>query len=505
MDVYFHYTFNPATGAWAYANPQGLVDLGVVSDAARASTLSWTSAIIDDSLASYERAVQAALSTGVTSRLRYQVRMASGAAVKVIDHLAVMRAEGKWPLIVGIVFRDDGHTTAIQKAERQALVGRLAGGMIHDFRNLLAGVQNIVEWCGSRSGGDAAVQEALLNSVRYIDRANAIINGLLRLMGGKGREEEAEGPIDIGGVVLELEPLIRHLMPTSVAIQLSLVPGVPRVFGRRGALQDMVLNICTNAKDAMPEGGTLSLAVVSIDDTAGGGVLLRIEDSGYGMPPEMLETIFDAFYSTKEVGAGLGLWMVREAVKSFNAKIDVRSEVGRGTAFEICFPASSLAPAPASSSVPAEEKAVRQRKGGTGKGKGRGGKRRAVSVLLIEDEPLIRDGVAGWLESNGFRVQIAGDGAAGWRIFEEGGREVDLVIQDYMLPGGRDGEALLRRFLASRPDLPVIVTSGHPDEGIQASLCEAGAFAFLSKPFKLDELDKLIGRALHAGSRHRQG
>ena len=489
------YNFNPATGSWGYANPEASEKMGIlphgtaVVDAAAGK--SWTSIILPEDLPSYERSVEAVLAGGEARCIRYRLKTHAGGVLAVIDHVAVSRRKDGWPSLVGFVIEDEGYYTALQKAERQAIIGRLAGGMIHDFRNLLSGVQGIVEWCGSRSGGDGGVRDALMNSVRYIERANAIINGLLRLMGGKSGEEP-EAIIDVGGVVRELEPLIRHFMHPLVTINVALAQEAPPVFGKRGVLQDMVLNLCTNARDAMPDGGSLTISTAV---SKAGRLVLRIEDSGHGMPPEMIDTIFEAFYSTKDYGAGLGLWMVREAVKSFDAKIDVSSEVGKGTVFEVDFPVSTAtAAAIVAPPVPPSRAFKRRPKASTAKREG-GKKRGKRTILLIEDEPLIRDSVSMWLESKGFTVVCANDGHAGWGLFSKSKSGYDIIIQDYVQPGGGSGEELLKRFVGVKPGLPVIVTSGHPDDALRVSVCSVGAFAFLPKPFKLQDLDELIKSA----------
>jgi CheY-like chemotaxis protein len=206
------------------------------------------------------------------------------------------------------------------------------------------------------------------------------------------------------------------------------------------------------------------------------------------MSEEDVKTVFDAFYSTKETGAGLGLWMVKEAVQSFDGRIDVQSKIGEGTAFEILFPVAEFDRSDISDmdTAPDEEELKEDYVSPE-----LFSLPNAMTVLYIEDDPLIRGSVSHWLEKLGFDLLVAEDGDQGLNLFMERQDDLSLIIQDLILPGIR-GEVLLEEFVKVRPELPIIISSANPDKEEMEVLKEKGAKAILSKPFKIKELIEIL-------------
>ncbi|OGV59133.1 MAG: hypothetical protein A2X49_02230 [Lentisphaerae bacterium GWF2_52_8] len=486
---HFSYIHNLANGAWSYANPELLSSLGFIAAGKGSEFCDWRRLIVPEDLPVYDNIISAARQHGGNHEIHYRIRTENGMIIQICDYCSVPSTpEGQWPLLVGSVVSENKSQLERQTAERQVLVGRLVSGMVHDFKNLLGGIQNIIEWSIPQAQGNEPLVASLKKTVSYTEQAAKLISGALKLSSGK-RQASIER-LDIGDVILDLEDLLRRVLPSSIRLELSIEPGLPPVYGQRSLLQDLLLNLCVNARDAMvKKGRALSIEVLSCTRPAERGdeqefISLRVKDDGCGMSESELKTIFDAFYSTKERGAGLGLWMVREAVHAFDGKISVESKEGEGTCFEILLPLieREVPPSQKNTNLPPEKDSKPQTPFRL---------KETKTVLLIEDDPLIRGGVATWLESLGFRILESGDGLEGLEMFCSRPNEIDLVIQDYILPGKR-GDDLLVELIKARPEIPVIVASANPDDDKIAELKRRGAHAFLPKPFRMDDLLDLL-------------
>lgn len=490
-EFYFSYIHNILTGARTCSDPGFSSMFKLVRPDAAAEPLRWRDLVVPEDLACYDRVMALAAEGGGNHTLHYRVRGLDGQEVSVRDYCGSVRGSGNWPALVGCVVSGEAQFSRAREAERQGMVGRLSSGIVHDFRNLLTGIQNIIEWCGDGVEPGGEIHKALRKTVSYTEQAGGLINSLLSLTGGK---ELDESPVllDVGLALGDLEPLLRHVVTSAVRLELVVEPGLPPVLGVPSALRDILVNLCSNARDAMDgKGGMIVIRAFQRERPDAQGaprcfVLLQVEDSGKGIPEDKLESIFELFSSSKKSGGGFGLWMVREAARSFGGTVCARSRPGAGAVFELAFPAAEGAAARDAGTEPAVAEAVRPRRFAPGDRK---------TVLLVEDEPLIVSGVTNCLESLGCEVLGASDGLDALALFKLHQDRIDVVVQDYILPGRTGGE-LLKDFQGLRPGVPVIVVSGYP-EGRQSRQLETdGAFAFLPKPFRLEQLVELIHRAV---------
>ncbi len=494
--LHFSYLYNFMTNKWAYCTENAIFEkLGKTLGADLKKDFDWKSVIHPDDRALYDNTIMNLRQHGGDHEIHYRIICSNGEILNVKDYCALTAPEaGKWPVLIGTVIYAEKSYSEMHQAEHQILQGRLVSGMVHDFKNLLGGIQNIVEWAASKSSGNPEVAHALNKTLSYTDKAAKLISSTLKLNSAK--EDGKTERIYINSIISDMEEIIRRALPSSSTLKIKMKPGIPPVYGQRCMLQDMILNLCVNARDAMKEKGDclkLELDQKNIRDENGKQqqfIRLRIADNGCGMSKSVQNSIFDAFYSTKDHGAGLGLWMVRETVKSFDGKINVLSTPGKGTCFEILFPVINQE---VEGSIPEAENLVVEpvNKPGEMSKVLSFNKEKRRTILFIEDEPLIRGSVSIWLESLGFKILESGDGLEGLGIFQDKHKEIDLVIQDYVLPG-KKGDELLEDLKKCDQNIPVIVSSANPDEDKIAMLKQKGAHAFLPKPFRMEELLRLL-------------
>ena len=382
----------------------------------------------------------------------------------------------------------------LQKARRLEAVGTLASGIAHDFNNLLCSVLGYASLLRTRGGLDPKAAEA----ARRIEEAAERGADLTRRLLGIAREAPGEtAPVDIAAVLADCTRLARETFDRRVEIVLDAAPGLPRVMGRASDLHQAVLNLCINARDAMPGGGVLRLS--AREDAAGPArpqegepppswVLVEVADGGEGMEPEVLSRIFEPFFTTKErgKGTGLGLFMVFQGIQAHGGVVEVESNPGRGTVFRIFLPAARGAhEAP----PPPEEAAAAPRP-------------RPPPVQKVEEEPLILDLAATFLRREGHLVVPAMDGVAAMAALEEPGASFDLVVLDLVLPraGGAD---VFRRLRALFPELPVLLSSGNVEEGLLDPDLRAGVAGVLAKPYRPLDLVAAVAKVLEVGRARR--
>jgi len=371
-------------------------------------------------------------------------------------------------------------------AQRFEALGTLAAGMAHDFNNLLGVVL-----------GHAALLAQSPSDPERVGRSAEV----LRLAGERGqsvvrriltfarRSEVRFEVFDARAAVGEVERLLREILPREIALSVSAEAGETWVWGDRGQLAQVLLNLCVNARDAMPNGGTLSLRVARqpgrrvrerCPEAAGAEyVELSVTDTGSGMPEETRRRVFEPFFTTKASGhgSGLGLSVVYGIVRSHGGCIDVESAIGSGTVVRIYLP-PCVAPA---SSAPSPPEPDRPRGRGT--------------VLLVEDEEMLVEVGRVWLEEAGYQVLVAGDGEQAVRLFEERLGSIDVVVCDMGLPrrGGREVFFALQRLDPARP---VVLVSGFVEPSERVELTEAGVCAFLEKPFSERQLLEVVAGAV---------
>ena len=372
----------------------------------------------------------------------------------------------------------------LQHAQKLDAVGHLAGGLAHDFNNLLTVIRGYTELLRGDLPPEAReCAEDLGYMEQAVDRAATVTKKLLAF---SRRQPVQATVVDVNGVLRELEPLFRQLLPDGVEVVLDCTPQLWRIKVDQGQIEQVLINLATNARDAMPQGGRLRIQtenhVVSAGAAAPGGpdtgdyIQLTVSDTGVGMDDDTLAHIFAPFFSTKpkDRGMGLGLAMVHGIVTGAGGHITVASAPGRGTTFTILLPRTGdrAVPAGIQESVPETVSAPR-------------------TVLIVDDEQGVRNIVRRLLERGGYRVLEASDGASALTFIERADVHIDLLLTDMVMPG-MHGRELIALFRARRPGLPVISMSGFTGEMTQARDTSPELAAVLTKPFSSDALIRAV-------------
>ncbi len=359
----------------------------------------------------------------------------------------------------------------LQHALRLEAIGRLAGGVAHDFNNLLTVVNGFVHLAIEQLGGAHPVSQDLDQVSRAVRRGSHLVEQLLDFSRRRAPNPE---PISIAETIRETQLLLGRSLGDGIALEIRLPEDLPPVTCGRGQLQQLLINLAFNARDALGGKGRVSLSATHSNDR--GLVRLTVADDGPGIPEEHLEKIFEAFFSTKgELGTGLGLATSAAIMESLGGAISVDSAPGKGARFHLDFPVQAArATAPLASPPQATPEA------------------RGETVLLVEDEPQVRLFAQRVLTRAGYRVEIADHGAQALKRLETVSELPALALIDLGLPG-MTGSDLASQLQARFPHLPLLITSGEA-YGAQEAV---GPIRFLPKPFSPDQLVRTIHDLLH--------
>jgi PAS domain S-box-containing protein len=370
------------------------------------------------------------------------------------------------------------------RAQRFEALGTLAAGAAHDFDNLLGVVLGHAAAL-ARKPEDAAAVSRGAEAIRLAgERGASLVQQILTFA---RPSERAAGVVDAWTVVAEVERLLRDILPHAISIAVSPDPGGAWVRCDHSQLHQALLNLCLNARDAMPTGGTLSLCVARTPGSrvrtfcpeagAPDYVELSVVDTGVGMPEETRQRVFEPFFTTKAPGrgSGLGLAVVYGIVTAHGGCAAVESAEQRGSTFRLFLPLSvaPLAPAPAPGPRPAAGR----------------------TILFVEDEEILSEVVGAWLRDAGHRVIAARDGEEAVAVFRDRHREIDLVVCDIGLPG-LGGREVFFAFRTIEPRARFVILTGYLDPSERKELIEAGVAGFLEKPCRVEELLDIVGRAL---------
>jgi two-component system CheB/CheR fusion protein len=399
------------------------------------------------------------------------------------------------PLIL-LAIEDDTDRVQTEERLRQAQkldsVGRLAGGIAHDFNNLLNIISAYASLLADHGSDPNKRKEGLEAIHRSVQRGSALVHQLLTFA---RKSEVLFGSVSLNAVVSEIVEILRETFPRQIVITTDLDPELLPIRADANQLHQALLNLAVNARDAMPGGGAIRIetARVSGDDlrsrvpeaAAPDYACLRITDEGAGMDEATRSRMFEPFFTTKPPGhgEGLGLAVVHGIVKSHRGFIEVRSERGTGTTVQVSFPIA--APEETSVSPPMAQPATT-----TG----------TETILLVEDEEMLREPVKALLEDKGYRVITAADGVEAEEKYTAQAGEIDLVILDMGLPrqGGRETLFRLRRF---DPNANILLASGFFDGALRQEMMGAGARAFLRKPYSAEEILQHARAVLDRGKR----
>jgi PAS domain S-box-containing protein len=372
------------------------------------------------------------------------------------------------------------------QAQKMEVVGRLAGGVAHDFNNILTAILGYSDLARSMT-----VQPELASLLETVTAAAQRAAGLTQqLLAFSRRQVLQPRVIDANAVVADMEPMLRRLIGEDVDLVVALTDSAGCVLVDRTQLEQVILNLAVNARDAMPEGGRLILRTETSTFGAahhdaelrpGQYVMISVADTGVGMDRETQSHIFEPFFTTKEVGKGTGLGLATTygIVRQSGGHIWLYSEPGQGTTFKLYVPRVDAPESPPPAALPA------------------GRERRTGRLLVVEDQLELRELAVAILTRGGFEVLAAHDAASALAVAADAG-EVDLLVTDVIMPGGT-GIELARRLRALRPGLPVLFMSGHPEDVTDV----AGTMErrFLAKPFAPEAMLAAVDEALASGGR----
>ena len=366
----------------------------------------------------------------------------------------------------------------LRQTQKMDALGRLAGGVAHDFNNLLTVIMSCADLALTELPPGTPTTEHVQLIRSSGQRAATLTRQLLAL---SRRQVIDPKVLELDAVVGEMAAMLRRLIGSHIELAVDAAPSLPRVRVDVGQIQQVIMNLCVNARDAMSDGGRLTIRTRSVhlderqarallDVSAGPYVLLSVEDTGHGMSPEVQERLFEPFFTTKAPGAGtgLGLSTVYGIVKQSGGHVAVRSAAGAGSRFDVYLPAVEAPLAPGAVMVDA------------------GAETGAGTVLLVDDEPALRQLMHRYLSAAGYRVLAAASGVEALELFDHEGGAVDLVVTDMLMPT-MSGVELARELDRRAPGIQILFVSGYASEDAAIPVSRASS-AFLAKPFTLPAL-----------------
>jgi len=379
----------------------------------------------------------------------------------------------------------------LQKQKLESL-GVLAGGVAHDFNNLLTGILGNASLALETVPGVSSTARMLQDVVEASERAAHLTKQLLAYA-GKGRFFVQ--PVDLSDLVRDISHLIKSTIPKHVEIRLDLTERLPCIEADASQIQQLVMNLVINGAEAIPEDQPGSVLVTTraqcVDDhylaqiasageiVPGDYVALEVHDSGVGMDPDTLRRIFDPFFTTKFAGRGLGLAATQGIVRGHKGLLKVYTAPGKGSTFKVLFPAAADGREPPKLSRPVPVKAAM----GSG------------TVLVIDDEEVVRRTAKAALERSGYNIVVAEDGVEGLRLFHALANKVSLVLLDLTMPGP-GGEEVLREIRSISPEARVVLSSGYNEVEVIQRFTGKGLAGFLQKPYTAAALVDTVERVL---------
>ncbi len=380
----------------------------------------------------------------------------------------------------------------LMQSQKMEAMGTLAGGVAHEFNNILMGIGGYTQLLAAKKGLDPEVADYLKRIEESNKRAANLTNTMLNF---SRRETGDKVPVDMNQVVEGVRSLLGQTLPVKVQVELDLSPELPLLMANPNQLEQVLLNLAVNACDAMPQGGNITIATRqrSLDQGACAGQLesssssyleLAVSDTGQGMSLEVLDRVFEPFFTTKEPGkgTGLGLSVVYSVIENHGGKIKASSSPGQGSTFRICLPIAAGVVAPEEGSDDAEP---------LPRGAGE-------AILVVDDEYTVREIAREALESFGYRVKEAADGQEALNLYQRAsdkGQPFDLVFLDIAMPV-MDGRECFARLREIDPVIKIVITTGYTDNQLGIGELEKQASGMLRKPFDLSRLIRETGRVL---------
>ncbi|MBE0606385.1 MAG: response regulator [Deltaproteobacteria bacterium] len=467
-------TLHDATGRILYASPASLPMLGVRPELMNGSPIEGFLHPDDAGNVVAEIGRTAGGEKPDTS-LPYRMRCADGRFVDVETSATPFPEGPEGDRRVLRVTRDISGRRKLEAriAEGQTLstIGMLAGGVAHEFNNVLAAIQGSVELLSMHAGGNPQARPYIDVIRRMANRATELTRQLLAY---SRQGKYTPTSIPLARVLSETLPTIRTSLPSGVEFSSECDDALPFVYVDIAQMKQVVMGLCLNAAEAMAGGGRLSVRTYS--EPGDGRVVLEVSDTGPGIDAKTMPRIFEPFFTTKSVGRGMGLAAIRGIVDNHGGEIRIVSREGKGTTCTVLLPVSEV---PAAPEPPSAE--------GQSAGAGR--------VLLVDDEEEVRGVVHAMLDTLGYEVIEARDGLEALEIFRCRAAEIDLVILDLVMPH-MTGEATLERIRRIAPAVPAILISGYDESGRIREIVDAGFGGFLQKPFRRQDLGKKVRELL---------
>jgi PAS domain S-box-containing protein len=437
---------------------------------------------------------------GTVAEVRNALREQRAVAVDILNY----KADGEpfWnALFIGPIFGQDGkllYFFASQmditerrsmlesnlQAQKMEAIGQLSAGMAHDFNNLLQVINGNLELALLTAGKTPAAAEPIRRAQRATMQAGKLTQQLLSFA-RKQRLEHRR--VSLNTLVVEFSDMLVRTLGDQVELRLDLRPGLPSCSIDPTYLEMALLNVVINARDAMPQGGVVTVGTAVLEDgrrianrlPPGDYVAICVNDQGEGMPADVLKRATEPFFTTKGLGTGLGLAMVHGYVQQSHGRLDIESEPGRGTQVRMIFPAAQQS---------------RHDEGDSDAGMAREAGRKH-RILVVEDNEDVRDLAEAMLEAADYEVLSAPSGERALELLEK--EQVDLVFTDVIMPGGMNGLQLVEQVHASKPGMPVLVTTGYMDE-LPARGARDKSLEVLVKPYQHQDLLDRVHAALHA-------
>jgi PAS domain S-box-containing protein len=464
-------------GQWYYVSPQVEAILGYTPDEWLAISRDWALHIHPDDIPGVA-AAEAASEKGFPFQAEFRIRRKDGREVWLSDTAVVVKGSNAHPVMEGIMVDITDRKvleTQLQQSRKMEAVGRLAGGIAHDFNNLLTIITGYTDLALSRASVPLEIRADIERIENAAGRAAALVRQLLAF---SRKQVLQPRTLDVNAIVLNLDRLLRRLMDDNIEMITRTHENVGKVKADPAQLEQVIMNLLVNARDAMPKGGRIVVETSNVDLDAhyaedhatvkpGRYVMLAVSDTGIGMSQETIAHIFEPFYTTKESGrgTGLGLSTVYGIVKQSGGYIWVYSEPGRGSTFKVYLPRVEEAPEDVAGTSPRPLSTK-----GT------------ETILLVEDEEAVRELIETVLRERGYEVVAARDTQHAEDLAKNFEREIHMLLTDVVMPG-TSGRELAARISAIRPGIRVLYMSGYTDNVITTGGMLEKGLAFLQKPF----------------------
>lgn len=456
-----------------------------------------TPALRDEAVAARERFQTTGEITFLGHRLEREMVKRDGTVFPVeMAATALAQSDG---LLFNLFIRDltakNATEAQLRQAQKMESIGTLTGGMAHDFNNILGVVIGNLDLLEDRLPDRPDIKEIIEDALAAALSGSELTQ---RLLAFARRQPLAPRAIDINTLIGDMGPLLRRALGETIAVQIEMAADLWPALADRAQLESAILNLCTNARDAMPQGGRLTLSTKNAeldpdyaaqhpDVMAGRYVCIEVTDTGTGMSPEVQQQIFEPFFTTKVQGkgTGLGLSMVFGFMRQSGGHVSVYSELGKGTTFRLYLPHPAASePAPAVESKPAAAAA-----GGT------------ETILVVEDNADVRQTVLRQLDSLGYRCLEAENADHALDILRDRHAEIDILFSDVVMPGTQNGLDLAWVTRERWPHIAILLTSGFPEARAREQDDRLSGFPLLSKPYRRNDLALALRQALES-ARH---